>query len=337
MDEFELISHYFTPPNSEADIDRGVYAGIGDDCAVLSVPPGYQLVVSTDSLVVGTHFFANSPADDLAWRLLGASVSDLAAMGAIPAWISLAITMPEVDHDWLSLFSSALHDACNEYGIQLIGGDTTRGSLSLTATVHGWVPAGMALMRSGAKVGDLLCVSGTLGDSRGGLYLLEQQTQDDGSAMDNVSSDAQYLLDRFYRPEPRIALGEALIDTATACIDISDGLLGDVEHLLKASKVGVEINADCLPYSAALGRLVGNRQAISWALTGGEDFELCFTINPTNELKLQSIRHETGLPFRVVGTITSDPNDRVVRGIDAEALSGYRHFSQPVNGRPSKE
>jgi len=337
MDEFELINRYFRPSlNALQSAENGVAIGIGDDCAVLNVPPGYQLVVSTDSLVVGTHFFSDSPADELAWRLVGASVSDLAAMGAIPAWLSLAVTLPDVDHEWLSLFSSGLHDACQEYGIQLIGGDTTRGSLSLTATVHGWVPAGMALMRSGAQAGDLVCVSGTLGDSRGGLYLLEKQKGLAAEpAVDMFSPDAQYLIDRFYRPVPRLALGEALLDTATACIDISDGLIGDIEHLLTSSQVGMDISADCLPCSAALVRLVGNEQAAMWSLTGGEDFELCFTVAPTDELKLQAIRQRTGVPIRVVGTITADANERIVRGIDATTLSsltGYRHFTSPENG-----
>lgn len=226
LGEFELIRAYFARV-AEASSDASVILGPGDDCALLQPPAGQQLAVSIDSLVEGTHFLPGTPADKLASRLFGSALSDLAAMGAAPGWLTLALSLPASDADWLEAFSRKLAELCLQYRIALVGGDTTRGPLTLSAQVHGFVEPGLALCRSGAKPGDLICVSGTLGDSRGGLEGLLQQAETD--------PHQAWLCQRFYAPQPRIHLGQQLCGLASSCIDISDGLLADLGHILTAS------------------------------------------------------------------------------------------------------
>jgi thiamine-monophosphate kinase len=316
LGEFELIQRYF----SGASSDASVALGVGDDCAILNCPPGQQLVVSIDTLVEGTHFLPDTPADQLAARLFGAAVSDLAAMGATPAWLTLALTLPAVDTDWLHAFSERLAQLCQQYGMVLIGGDTTRGPLTLSAQVHGFVPAGKALKRAGAQMDDLICVSGTLGDSRGGLETLLKGA---------LSSDeVNYLQARFYAPQPRIELGVALRDKASAMIDISDGLLADLAHILAAGSatLGARIQLEALPLSPALTELYGEEQARQWALSGGEDFELCFTL-PVAYLPILT---SLPVPVAVIGKVTAEPDITLFyRGEPCELVgSGYDHFKQ---------
>lgn len=313
LSEFDLIQRYFT----EASSDASVALGIGDDCAVLTLPEGHQLAVSIDSLVQGTHFLEGTPADLLAGRLFGSAMSDLAAMGATPAWLTLALTLPEADESWLELFSSRLFELCREYGVSLIGGDTTKGPLVLSAQVHGFLPKGARLTRAGAQVGDLICVSGMLGDSRAGLEGLLNGFEDD--------SHAPYLLERFYAPTPRIALGKALLDKASACIDISDGLLSDLAHILKASgSLGARLQLEALPISSQLMAAFGEDNGRQWALTGGEDFELCFTLSPN----LLPMLNQLPLNVSVIGKVTSTSNiELFLRGQACEIHgSGYDHF-----------
>jgi thiamine-monophosphate kinase len=272
--EFELIRRCFM----QAQEGAGVVTGIGDDCAVLEVPEGQQLVVSIDTLVEGVHFLPDTAPEQLAERLLGAAVSDLAAMAAVPGWLTLALTLPRADASWLLAFSQSLAQRCQALGIVLVGGDTTRGPVCvLSAQVHGWVPSGKALLRSGARPGDRVLVSGTLGDSRAGLETLLQPLP----AHAEPALIAQ-LRQRFYRPEPRLELAQHLREHVHAAIDISDGLLGDLGHILEASGVGARLHADRLPVSAALRQLYP-QQARDWALAGGEDFELCLTV-PVDEV-----------------------------------------------------
>ncbi|MGB0204402.1 MAG: thiamine-phosphate kinase [Neptuniibacter sp.] len=320
LGEFELIKRYFAPL-AEASSDASVALGVGDDCAILNCPEGQQLVVSIDSLVEGTHFLPDTPADQLASRLFGAAVSDLAAMGATPAWITLALSLPEASESWLEAFSTRLATLCQQYQISLIGGDTTRGPLSLTAQVHGFVPVGKALKRAGAQVGDLICVSGKLGDSRGGLEgLLNGFPEAEGT---------EYLNQRFFAPTPRIELGQVLRDIATAAIDVSDGLLSDLAHILKASStgqqtLGARLQVEALPLSTELVSNFGEEKARQWALTGGEDFELCFTLPAEQLPQLPNLPE----PIAVIGKITDDADIRLFdRGQACElGGAGYDHF-----------
>ena len=282
MDEFALIKRFFEQPNAAADRDNSyLLKGIGDDCAVLRVPNDKDLVFSLDTLVEGVHFPHNADAAELAWRLLGAAVSDLAAMGAEPNNFTLALTLPDLDQHWLQRFSENLALAAKQYKITLAGGDTTKGPLTLSAQVQGFVDRGQALLRNGAKLGDLICVTGQLGDSRAGLSLLDEQ---------NLDEAKRYLLERYYRPEPRVPTGLLIKEYANACIDISDGLLADLGHILNQSQVGAKLLSDSIPMSEQMQGLAGDR-ALSWALSGGEDFELCFTIPkhawPLMQQKLQ--------------------------------------------------
>ena len=265
--EFDLIQDFF------AGLDQGssVRLGIGDDAAALALPDGHLLHISTDTTVEGVHFLATLSPTDVAYRSVMAAASDLAAMGASPEALLLSLTLPEGDRVWLEGFSRGLADACRVIGAPLVGGDTTRGPLSLTVTVLGSTPADRYLTRSGAKVGDRLCVSGTLGDAAAGLAVLSGQLAVDESA-------AAFLTTRYIRPAARLALGQALRDCATACIDISDGLLSDAAHIASASGVRLEIDSALLPLSETLRSSADLDQSLDWALAGGDDYELLFTL-----------------------------------------------------------
>lgn len=265
--EFDLIQDFF------AGLDQGasVRLGIGDDAAALSMPDGHLLHISTDTAVEGVHFLASLSPADVAYRSVMAAASDLAAMGATPMALLLSLTLPEADRVWLEGFSHGLAEVCNALGAPLVGGDTTRGSLSLTVTVLGSTPAGRYLTRSGAQPGDRLCVSGTLGDAAAGFAVLSEQLIIDESV-------AAFLTTRYTRPTARMALGEALRSCATSCIDVSDGLLADAAHVATASGVGLEIDSVLLPLSEAMGSLADSERSLDWALTGGDDYELLFTL-----------------------------------------------------------
>jgi len=281
--------------------ENGVVVANGDDCAVLEVPAGQELVVSIDTLVEGVHFLPDSPPELLAARLLGAATSDLAAMAATPAWLTLALTLPCADESWLQPFSDALYQRCRELGLVLVGGDTTRGPVRvLSAQVHGLVPRGQAWQRSGAKPGDRILVTGTLGDSRGGLETLQQPLPQSAKP-----EWVQQLRNRFYRPEPRLALACALRDRVHAAIDLSDGILGDLGHMLAASGVGAVLQADRLPLSAPLCQLYPE-QARTWALAGGEDFELCMSVAPEQLEGCQETARALGIRLTEVGEITAE-------------------------------
>lgn len=291
MGEFELIRRYFA---DRALAREDVVVGIGDDCALLC-PRGDQqvLAVSIDTLVEGVHFLPGSDPAWLAQRLLGAAVSDLAAMAATPAWFTLALTLPQADPAWLEPFARALAERAAELEIALVGGDTTRGPLTLTAQAHGWVAPEQALRRDAAQAGDLILVSGTLGDSRGGL-----QVQQAASA---VNADTAFLLQRFFRPEPRVELARMLAPRLHAGIDLSDGLLADLGHIARRSGLGARIELEQLPLSPQLVAYAGERQAREWALSGGEDFELCVTA-PEDALEAcLNMAAEVGVQLTCIG------------------------------------
>lgn len=293
--EFDLIARYFDRFKS---LRRDVQLGIGDDCALLTVAEKQLLAISTDTLVSGVHFLADIDPADLGYKALAVNLSDLAAMGADPAWLSLALTLPEVNETWLKAFSDSLFEQLNYYGMQLIGGDTTRGPLSMTLTINGLIPAGRALTRSGAHIGDWIYVTGMLGDSAAGLAILQDRLM----VSDPVARE--YLLARHLRPQPRVLQGQALRDLASSAIDISDGLISDLQHVLKASECGARIELDELPMSQALTVNTDAEQALRWALSGGEDYELCFTVPEINRGALEVALSHLGADYTCIGQIS---------------------------------
>ncbi|MCR3755812.1 MAG: thiamine monophosphate kinase [Sodalis sp. Psp] len=292
--EFDLIDRYFSRMHN---MRQDVVMGIGDDCALLSVDEKKLIAVSTDTLVAGTHFLPDISPSDLGYKSLAVNLSDLAAMGADPAWLSLSLTLPKVDEDWLAAFSDSLFQQLDYYDMQLIGGDTTHGPLSLTLTIQGLVPAGCVLTRSGANIGDWIYVTGTLGDSAAGLAILKNRLHV------NNAQDRYYLLARHLRPQPRILQGQAMRNLASAVIDISDGIITDLCHILARSNCGARINLDDIPYSPELLRHTSSRQALHWAIGGGEDYELCFTVPEINRSALDIALSHTGVPFTCIGQI----------------------------------
>lgn len=295
--EFDLIARYFEQPQNWHD--PSVQLSIGDDCALLALPAHTQLAITTDTMVENTHFLPSISPQDLAYKALATNLSDLAAMGAQPKWISLALTLPNVNETWLQAFSQSFIETLSAYDVSLIGGDTTKGPLSVTITAQGWVENGKALCRHQAKAGDLIYVSGTLGDSAAGLQRLI-------SGESAVNSEERFLIQRHLRPTPRVSLGRALSahQLAHAAIDLSDGLISDLRHILKRSQCAAEIELSDLPLSSSLLNLYARSQAEQWALSGGEDYELCFTVPPEKQSLLDSVLNDLNLPYTCIGRIT---------------------------------
>lgn len=320
--EFSLIARYFDRVRSSR---LDVETGIGDDCALLNIPEKQTLAISTDTLVSGIHFLPDINPADLARKALAVNLSDLAAMGADPAWLTLALTLPSVDEAWLEAFSDSLFEQLNYYDMQLIGGDTTKGPLSMTLGIHGLVPEGRALKRSGAKPGDWIYVTGTPGDSAAGLAILQDRLQVDNK------EDADYLVKRHLNPTPRILTGQALRNLAHSAIDLSDGLISDLGHILNASGYGARVDLDLLPYSDVMKRHVEPEQALRWALSGGEDYELCFTVPELNRGALDVALGNFSMGFTCIGQVSAD-----IEGLhfqrDGKPVTfdwkGYDHFAQ---------
>jgi thiamine-monophosphate kinase len=319
MGEFELIRNYFAAAPC-AQPGEGVALGIGDDCALLSVAAGEQLAISTDTLVAGVHFPDVCDPFLLGQRALGVSASDLAAMGANPIAFTLALTLPDVSADWLQAFARGLNDMAQGCSMRLIGGDTTRGPLSLTVTVFGSVPSGKALTRGGAQVGDLLCVGGPLGDGAGALPLVLNQRSTEAST-------TQALLARYWSPQPQFELGLALRGKATAALDISDGLLADCGHIALASGVRLLVERDKLPMSDALKAFFDPDEALKAALSGGDDYRLAFTLPPSRLADLLA----AGQPVFVIGQVVEGQGVALIdeHGQDVTPLTrGYQHFRE---------
>ena len=294
MGEFELISRYFANCGAKR---ADATIGVGDDGAVLQVRDGYDLIVTTDTMVSGTHFFPDDDPRALGHKLVAVNVSDLAAMGAEPTWLSLALTLPQVDEPWLAAFAAGLHETAEYYNCQLIGGDTTRGPLSLTMIAKGIVPRGKALTRSGAKVGDYIYVTGTLGDAALGLKLCQGTHE--------VSKKHQaHVLQRFHYPSARVALGQALRNIASSAMDLSDGLYSDIQHIMKRSDVGASIDVSRLPLSQAVKDSCDQTTAMQLALSGGEDYELLFTVPEAKRGSLDVLLSPYGTPVSCIGRIT---------------------------------
>jgi thiamine-monophosphate kinase len=299
-----------------------VRLGIGDDAALLAVPPGQELAVAIDTLVEGVHFPIGVSAADIGWKALAVNLSDLAAMGATPAWALLALTLPSADTGFVDGLAEGFAQLAQAYRLALVGGDTTRGALTISVAVHGFVPPGKALMRAGAQVGDAVLVTGTLGDAAAGLRLLQQ-----GSRGDAQSS---YLIERLHRPTPRVAAGLALRGHANACIDVSDGLLADLGHICTSSNVGAEIEAALLPRSSALLDLFDEATACDFALSGGDDYELCFTVPLQHVARVQTDLARLGCGATRIGRVVEGEGvsvrDREGRTL-AQAQQGWDHFS----------
>jgi thiamine-monophosphate kinase len=319
--EFELINRYFSRLGAQR---ADVRIGVGDDGAVLVPPASRELVAVTDSLVEGVHFPPGSPPASIGHRAFAVNLSDIAAMGADAAWALLALTLPESDELWLEQFARAAGDLCRRHNVSLVGGDTTRGPLSVTVTLIGIVPIGVALERKGAQAGDAVFVTGSPGDSAAGLALEQNRLH----VVDPMS--ARILRDRFLFPTPRCEVGVALRGLASACIDISDGLGGDLEKLCAASGCGAEIDAATLPVSDALVTAVGRELAREYALTGGEDYELLFTV-PLARLGAMTQAMAMGLgPVTRIGSLVSGNGVRVSArgGVMQFSGAGFDHFAR---------
>lgn len=311
MNEFELIEHVFcglTPQN------QCVSLGIGDDAALLRLPEGQELAISTDCLVVGRHFPATTSAFDVGWKSLAVNLSDLAAMGARPIAFTLSLTLETADPAWLKTFAEGLGCLATRHGLTLVGGDTTRGPMNISLTVFGVVPTGAGITRKGAQVGDLICVTGTLGDAALALQKLQS-----GSHVDPL------LLDRLNRPTPRIGEGLRLQGVANAGIDLSDGLAGDLAHVLRASGVGARVNLDRLPVSEAFSASAA-RDRYRLQATCGDDYELCVCLPPA---AYASVASDLEVPLSIVGEITREPGlvfeDNAGQLVDL-AVHGFQHF-----------
>ncbi len=307
-----------------------VHLGIGDDAALLAVPEGQELAVAIDTMVEGVHFLRDTAPADLGWKSLAVNLSDLAAMGATPAWALLALTLPrdaspEARGRFVDDFADGFAQLAQPHRLALVGGDTTSGPLVISVAVHGFVPPGKALHRSGAKAGDLVMVTGALGDAAAGLYVLQHGSQDHRD-----SAHAAALVERLHRPVPRIAAGLALRDRASACLDVSDGLLADLGHICAASGVGAEIESALLPRSPALLALFDETSARDFALSGGDDYELCFTVPASRAAEVQADLARLGCGATRIGRIVEGAGVRV-RGTDGGWLElerqGWDHFA----------
>lgn len=319
LDEFALIREFFAGVAPHGD---DVVLGIGDDAAVLAVPAPWQLVVCTDTLVAGCHFPAGTAPADIGWKALAVNLSDLAAMGAIPRWFTLALTIPVAERGWLAAFARGLATLARAESVALVGGDTTRGPLSVTVTAGGWVEADTALRRCGARAGDTVCVTGTLGDAALALRCLEAAPA--GAACPPA------LRSRLDRPTPRVRAGRALRGYAHAAIDVSDGLAADLGHLLAASGVGAVLYADALPRSVAFAAGAPATDAVALQLHGGDDYELCACI-PAAEVGAARIRClEANTALTAIGEIVATPGLWVEAGGVRSRCPprGFDHFAE---------
>jgi thiamine-monophosphate kinase len=316
--EFEIIERYF---RQAAKQNKSVVCGIGDDAAVLDLPPGRQLVVSTDTLVSGVHFFPDTDPSAIGYKSLAVNLSDMAAMAADPLWVTLCLTLPDNNPDWIQKFAEGFFILADRFNVILVGGDLTHGPLSISIQIMGAVPAGMALKRSGANPGDLVYVTGSLGLAALAVAIKKGETN-------TYAVAPAVCVEKLNRPEPRVAAGAALRGIASAAIDISDGLAGDLGHILQASSAGAEIDLDKVPVGAELRKL---EAAAMWqyALNGGDDYELCFTLPAGQQDKLEQITLQLDCPVTCIGRIIKGHGITWLQGGKPKpgiAGGGYRHF-----------
>jgi thiamine-monophosphate kinase len=313
--EFDLIEILRERTRCERD---DVVRGIGDDAALLAPPPGHELAVSIDTLVEGVHFLPGTAPVDLGWKALAVNLSDLAAMGATPAWAILSLTLPRAERSFVDGFAEGFAQLARLYEVALVGGDVTQGPLTISVAVHGLMPAGQGLLRSGARIGDEIHVTGHLGDAAAALQCL-----------DRTDADARTLRERLERPNPRVQAGQALRGLAHAAIDISDGLLSEAHHISRASAVGVELDAEAVPQSPALRSVFDPRAAREFALVGGDAYELCFTAAPADGPRVRAALAAVDCEDFAIGRIVAGSDVRV---FDAQgkvmdlAQHGWEHF-----------
>lgn len=318
LNEFELIREYFA---SQPVKREDVVLGIGDDAALVTVPPEHELVVATDMLVAGVHFPESTDPRSIGHKALAVNLSDLAAMGAEPAWFTLNLSLPEARAEWLKEFCAGLYGLARRFDVALVGGDTTRGPLTVGIQILGLMPRWQALTRAGARPGDRIYVTGHLGEAALGLALVQGRLE--------LPEEYQSpVVARLNRPQPRIAAGLQLRGIASACIDISDGLVADLGHVLEASQVGAQIALERLPLSPAYDHA---HPQVGWepALAGGDDYELCFTVPPAKEAELRKAAAQFGVAYHEIGAVESEPGLRIVdaRGsLYRPSTRGYDHF-----------
>lgn len=314
--EFDLIKRLFTRPAPQAEL------GVGDDAALIASTADCDIAVSTDMLVSGTHFLADTDAYNLGWKSLAVNLSDMAAMGATPRWATLAIALPEADEAWLSAFSEGFFSCARAFDTDLVGGDTTRGPLAISVTIMGEVPHGQALRRDSARAGDDIWVSGTLGGAALGLAALQGR-----ATLDETMRDRCTLL--LEKPQPRVALGVSLRALASAAIDISDGLIADLGHILERSNLGAEVHANLIPAHPALENIADRALARKCMMAGGDDYELCFIAAPAVRQRIETIS-TAALPLTRIGRLTAASGLRILdadnRCIELES-AGYDHFA----------
>ncbi len=319
-DEFALIQRYFRNLTAARP---DVVHGIGDDATVLAVPAGHELVVSTDTLISGVHFPVATLPGDIGFKSLAVNLSDMAAMGAEPCWATLALTLPAADPDFLERFSAGFAESARPHNVALVGGDLTRGPLSITVQIMGTVPVGGAILRSGARVGDEIWVTGELGSAALGLAVLQGRHVGHGSDLDAC-------VRRLNRPEPRVQAGLLLRGVASAAIDISDGLLTDLNHLLRASGVGARVELASMPMGAALSALSNDPERWRYVLGGGDDYELCFCAPPAATERLEAQLSDCGCAGARIGAITAGSGVQWIGSdgvaVDFSTATGYQHF-----------
>src|ERR1700674_4577795 len=316
--EFELIARHFTRPAANAVL------GVGDDCALVDITNGMDLAVSTDTMVSGTHFFPDVDPETLGHKTLAVNLSDIAAMGAMPYWAMLALTLPSVDHTWLAAFAKGFFDLASEFNVSLIGGDTTRGPLTLTVTIMGEVPAGAALRRNGAKAGNDIWVSGNIGDAalavahRHGKIVLAE-------------ADYHEAVMRLYEPTPRVQLGQALRGMATSAIDISDGLLADLGHICRLSGVGATVDLGSIPVSAIGAKHCSSDAGLTAIVAGGDDYELCFTAPANARESIAELTDMLGIPLTRIGQVKRGKGVSLLNNGKPVKIDGrgFDHFSAP--------
>jgi thiamine-monophosphate kinase len=295
MKEFELIKHFFT---QQAVKRKDVLLGIGDDCAVVASTDKQDIVVTTDTLVAGVHFPLETSPRAIGHKAVAVNLSDIAAMGAKPSWLSLAITLPEVNEDWLTEFSAGVFELCEYYNVQLIGGDTTQGPLSITITAQGLTPEGKYLSRSGAKSGDWIYVTGELGDAALALQYYYNEVTVKSDSVDKIQAKLDF-------PKPRVLAGQSLREYATSAIDLSDGLLADLGHICQASDVGANIVLNEIPLSDIMHETLPLDAAVELALSGGDDYELLFTVSEDNKVGMETALSHAGTPVTCIGQINA--------------------------------
>lgn len=319
MREFELIQKFFHKATTSTVL------GVGDDAALIQVRAGHQLAISADMSVVGTHFYADAAPYDIGWKSMAVNVSDMAAMGALPKWATLSISLPNIDEAWLTAFSAGFFACAEAFQVDLIGGDTTRGPLNIAVQIMGEVPVEKALKRAAAQAGDDVWVSGQLGSAALGLAHLQGKSSLSGEVLDAC-------MQALHQPQPRVALGLALRGIAHSCIDVSDGLIADLGHILKASNVGARLDLQAIPCLPAFHLRKQESQIQKAILAGGDDYELCFTAPAGVRREIKALAGSLKLHLSRIGTITTETGLQVTDGdkliqIDQQ---GYNHFESAI-------